>query len=192
MKTTHGMWICVIAVAALALSPPVVAQHPQPKDAAGEHHPPYEIFAGYSYLREDGHDLHGWAGTFIVAVNHGVAFAVDVDGHYGSHVDGAETVDVGVNGFTAGPHVAFPTHSRLTPFAFVLLGGAHERVTTAGVTESTNGFAANLGGGLDLHINEKWAARLIQVDAAYTRFHGEGKTSPRVSAGLVFRFGKPK
>jgi len=31
---------------------------------------------------------------------------------------------------------------------------------------------------------------MLEVDTVYTRFHGEGKTVPRLSAGLVISFGK--
>jgi len=75
---------------------------------------------------------------------------------------------------------------------FALFGGAHENVKTGAVTETATAFAANFGGGLDVRINESWSARVVQVDASYTRFDGAGKTAPRFSTGLVFHFGKPK
>jgi hypothetical protein len=96
------------------------------------------------------------------------------------------------HGFTFGPHVALHNHSRVTPFAFALFGGAHENASFAGHAESATGFAANMGGGLDCGVNDRVSVRLFQVDAAYTRFHGQGATSPRFSAGLVFHLGKPK
>ena len=48
----------------------------------------------------------------------------------------------------------------------------------------------NLGGGLDVRLNEWIDARIVQIDAANTRFDGNGTTSPRISGGLVFHFGK--
>lgn len=189
---TLGIRFCFLALAVFILAPSVMAQQPEPNKSEDEGEPPYEIFGGYSYLRDDGHNLNGWTGTFIVNVNRWFAIAADFDGHYGSHREGLEAVRVLEHGFTFGPHVALHNRSRVTPFAFALFGGAHDSVKVAGVTESATGFAANLGGGLDVRVNEKWSVRLIQVDAAYTRFHGEGKTAPRFSTGLVFHFGKPR
>ncbi len=54
----------------------------------------------------------------------------------------------------------------------------------------TNGFAWSAGGGLDIRVSELIAIRPIQVE--YVALHTEGATlnSPRVSAGIVFRFGE--
>jgi outer membrane protein with beta-barrel domain len=184
--------ILLVALAVLMLAPSAMAQQSEPKNSESEGEPRYEIFGGYSYKREDSHNLHGWSGTLIVNVNRWFAIASDVDGHYGSHREGAEDVSVHEYAYTFGPHFALRNGSRVTPFAFALFGGAHETVKTAGVPESATSFAANLGGGFDVHINHRVSVRVIQVDAAYTRFHGEGKTSPRFSTGLVISFGKLK
>ena len=182
----------MLVLTVFILVPSVVAQQPEPEKSESEAERPFEIFGGYSYLRDDAHNLNGWTGTLIVNVNHWFAIAADFDGHYGSHREGPEVVSEHEHGFTFGPHVALHNRSRITPFAFALFGGAHENVKIAGVTDSATGFAANLGGGLDARVNETWSVRLIQVDAAYTRFHGEGKTASRFSTGLVFHFGKPR
>jgi len=184
--------IFFVALALLMLGTSATAQQSEPKKAESESEPRYEVFGGYSYLREDGHNLHGWTGTLIVNVNSWFAIASDFDGHSGSHHEGAEEVSVHEYAYTFGPHVALRNSSRFTPFAYALFGGAHEKVTTAGVPESASGFAATLGGGFDVRINHRLAVRAMQVDAVYTRFHGEGKTSPRFSTGLVISFGKMK
>ena len=181
-----------LVLSSFILAPSAVSQQPEPEKSENESERPYEVFGGYSRLRADGHSLNGWTGTFIVKLNSWFGIAADVDGHYGSHREGTEHVRVREHAFTVGPHVALENRSRVTPFAFALFGGGHENVKAEGVTESANGFAANLGGGLDVRVNEMWSVRLIQVDAAYTRFHGEGKTAPRFSTGLVFHFGKPR
>lgn len=197
----QGVRVLLLAVVVCLMAPAVLAQHPESKKSgekpAGEKsheegEAPFEIFGGYSYLREDGHGFNGWTGTFIANVNKWFAIAADFDGHYGSFREGTETVHFKEHGFTFGPHVAFHNKSKVTPFVFALFGGAHENVRIATVSESRTGFAANLGGGFDARVNEKVSVRLIQIDAAYTRFDGEGSTSPRISTGLVLHFGKPK
>lgn len=171
-----------------------VAQHsPAPAaeiETEGER--PFEAFGGYTVLRESGASLSGWTGTLILNVNGWFGLAADFDGHYGARREGAEEARVREHGFTFGPHFAFHNRSRFVPFAFALAGGAHENLHAGGLAESATGFAANLGGGLDCAVNEKLSLRLAQIDAAYTRFHGQGSTSPRFSAGLIFHLGKPK
>jgi hypothetical protein len=191
-RVAHSFQIGFIALTMLTLSPLVMAQRPESNQPAEEDERPHEIFGGYSYLRDEGHNLNGWTGTFIANVNSWFAVAADFDGHYGSHREELENVRVREHGFTFGPHFALKNHSRVTPFAFALFGGAHESVKTGEVTETATAFAANFGGGLDVRINESLSARVVQVDAAYTRFDGAGKTSPRFSAGLVFHLGKPR
>jgi hypothetical protein len=188
-----GIRICGLALAALILAPHGMAQQSPDADRhESEGERPFEILGGYSLLRESGSNLNGWTGTFIANINGWFGIAADFDGHYGSHRDGSNDVFVHEHGFTFGPHVALHNHSRFTPFAFALFGGAHESALTAGHAESATGFAANLGGGLDLEMNDRVSLRLVQVDAAYTRFHGHGETSPRFSAGLVFHLGQPR
>ena len=80
MTSLNRFWL--IAIALLPLSPTVMAQQPEPAED-GER--PYEVFGGYSYLRDEGHNLNGWTGTFIANVNSWFAIAADFDGHYGSH-----------------------------------------------------------------------------------------------------------
>jgi len=193
LRLARALRAGILVLAALVLAPTCMAQHTSdPGQGHSESEPVVEVFAGYSYLREEGENLHGWTGTLIFNVNHWFAIAADFDGHYGSFTDEFGKVRVRAHGYTFGPHVALHNHTRITPFAFALFGGAHESVKFEDVTESANGFAANLGGGLDVHVNERVSVRLIQVDAAYTRFSGHGTTSPRISTGLVFNFGKKK
>ena len=191
-RVARSFQICLTALTMLTLSPLVMAQQPEPAKSAEKGERPFEIFGGYSYLRDEGHNLNGWTGTFIANVNSWFAIAADFDGHYGSHSEGLEYVRVREHGFTFGPHFALKNRSRVTPFAFALFGGAHENVKAGEVTETATAFAANYGGGLDVRINESCSARVVQVDASYTRFDGVGKTSPRFSAGLVFHLGKPR
>jgi len=191
-RVARSFQIILISLTMLTLSPLLMAQQPEPAKSTEEGERPFEIFGGYSYLRDEGHNLNGWTGTFIANVNSWFAIAADFDGHYGSHSEGLEDVRVREHGFTFGPHFALKNRSRVTPFAFALFGGAHENVKAGEVTETATAFAANYGGGLDVRINESLSARVVQVDASYTRFDGAGKTSPRFSAGLVFHLGKPR
>jgi hypothetical protein len=195
MRIDRGASVRVYSLvfAALLVAPFGMGQHvPDTDQKEGEGERPFEIFTGYSLVHEADGTLNGWTGTFIANLNGWFGLAADFDGHYGSHRDGSTNVLVQEHGFTFGPHVALHNRSRFTPFAFALVGGAHEGVPTAGFTESSTAVAANLGGGLDYSVNDRISLRLAQVDAACTRFHGQWTTSPRFSAGLIFHVGKPK
>ena len=182
--------LATLLVLAFALTFGLLTPGARAQDADKER--PFELFGGYSYLHEDGNGFNGWTATFIANINKWFGIAADFDGHYRSATEEGEHVSEHEHGFTFGPHVSFHNESRLTPFAFALFGGAHASVSLAGRTVSDTGFAGNFGGGVDVHVNEAISVRLIQIDAAYTRFNGVGNTSPRISTGIVFHFGTPR
>lgn len=160
---------------------------PGHRSSSSDHHhlAKVEIFGGYSYLREEGANLNGWNAAVVGNLNNWFSLAADFSGHYGNH----EGDDVSVHGFTFGPHFSWRKHKRVTPFAFTLLGFARKEVTRAGLTESHTGFAMDLGGGLDVHLNKLASLRVFQLDAAVTRIEGRTETAPRLSFGVVFHLG---
>src|SRR5579871_670897 len=95
------------------------------------------LFGGYSYERfratpsvnTNGYEFSGeykfmpWLGAMA-----------DFDGHYGSFGG----VGFGVHDFLFGPQVSFP--ARISPFAHVLLGGAHFSSNGSGATSFSQGF----------------------------------------------------
>ena len=83
---------------------------------------------------------------------------------------------------------------RISPFAQVLLGGAHASGLLAGVNnDSSNSFAFKAGGGLDVAIRRRVALRAFQAEYFHTRFPNGVNDHQNIlllSAGVVFRFGK--
>jgi opacity protein-like surface antigen len=93
--------------------------------------------------------------------------------------------------------------SRFRPFGHVLVGVAHRRTklddeffTSAfcqqvGVncredfSESETGFAAAIGGGLDIKATERFSVRAFQVDYNPTRFGGSIQNNFRFGVGIV-------
>jgi outer membrane immunogenic protein len=84
----------------------------------------------------------------------------------------------------------------VSPFAQVLLGGAHASGSMApgnsGIPGSPNAFATAAGGGVDLRLSRHFAFRLIQADYYYTRLPNgvnDHQNNLRIGAGLLIRLG---
>jgi hypothetical protein len=81
-----------------------------------------EVFGGYSYMRfrpSPDFNLNGWEASAQYKFKDWLGGVADFDGHYGSPFG----VSTSVHSFLFGPQVSLP--SRVSPFAHVLLGGAH-------------------------------------------------------------------
>jgi hypothetical protein len=161
-----------LLVFALLLALPAAAQDPSTPKA--------EVFLGYSYIRSDGANFRGWNGSVAGNVNNWFGIVGDFSGHY------FPLANVNLYTYTFGPRLSYRKNARVTPFVHALVGGA--RVGGGGVSET--GFAANVGGGIDIKASESIAIRAIQVDALVTNLGGSTTTDPRLSFGVVFRFGK--
>jgi hypothetical protein len=173
----------------------------------------FVVFGGYSYSRPpvtvaescnmcalslevtNKRNLNGWefAGSYRFLPFLGVT--ADFSGHYGDSVSGSSS-NVHQQDYLFGPEVSLPR--RVSPFAHVLFGQSHQSVSAAPVPgsggafsimpQSTSGFAAAVGGGIDLKIIPHIWLRPIQIDYLATRFHGGTQNQPRVSAGLALHF----
>lgn len=170
-----------------------------------------QIFGGYSYLRPsvtvesfqacpvgvtppcvgnpgalNTHpNLNGWelSGTWNV---HGwLGATADFSGHYGTD----QGSSVHYQTYLFGPQVHLP--GPVSPFAHVLVGGAHESISTgsgSAIAASANAFAVAAGAGIDIHAAPFASVRVIQIDYLVTRFGSATQNQPRVSAGIVLHF----
>jgi hypothetical protein len=140
-----------------------------------------EFFGGYSYLRVDNSpsaNLNGWelAGQYKFA--DWLGGVADFDGHYGS----PDGVSSSVHTFLFGPQVSWP--ARVSPFAHVLIGGAH--VSGGGFSDTS--FATAIGAGIDTRLVPGIYWRVIEGDYLVTRFFDHTQNNARISTGIVFRF----
>jgi hypothetical protein len=141
-----------------------------------------EFFGGYSYMRVDNSpsfNVNGWelAGQYKFAPWLGAV--ADFDGHYGSPF--GPSIDI--HTFLFGPQVSWP--GRVSPFAHVLLGGAHASVTGGG---SDTSFAVAIGGGIDYRLVDHIYWRVIQGDYLRSSLYGTTQDNGRLSTGIVFKF----
>jgi opacity protein-like surface antigen len=79
----------------------------------------------------------------------------------------------------------------LSPFAQVLFGGERISNSASGFgSTSDSSFAMAFGGGADYEMTNHVAIRLIQAEYLYTKFGGTHQNNARISAGIVYRWGK--
>ena len=113
----------------------------------------------------------------------------DVDGYYRSSQTAHGKEKESEHRFTFGPHFAL-RKNKLVSFGYAFIGGATERTSLNGVGDSSPGFAAEFGGGVDLEVTHGIAIRLFDVAASVTHIDQETRTKPKVTFGLVFNFGR--
>jgi hypothetical protein len=182
---------------------------------AQEDAPRGEIYGGYSFLRNRGNNINGWAGQGTVYFNRYFGATFDASGNYRTAATiGAGgfsvSADQSLYTFLGGPTIIarFGKHD---VFGHALFGAARSRLGagvsipviggfSTGVNTAT-AFAMAFGGGADFGINRHFAIRPVQVDYLYTHFNtvdalttGLASTninhqnSFRYSGGIVFRF----
>jgi len=165
--------------------------------------PKFDIFAGYSYVRENpstpkvgSYSLNGGSASVAYNVNSWLSGVADFGGYHNGSILGTHT-DGTLSTYMFGPRVSFRRVRRMTPFAQALFGVAHESGSLSGSTTTTinsnNAFATSIGGGVDYSLSHRFLLRPLQVDYLLTRFSETGlgtqsQNNLRVSTGVVFRF----
>jgi opacity protein-like surface antigen len=162
--------------------------------------PKVDIFAGYSYFRENpstsgvsSFRLNGGSASVAYNANSWVSGVADFGGYHSGNI-----LNTGASGtlstYLFGPRVSYHHSGRLTPFGEVLFGVAHASANIGGgISGSDNAFAMTVGGGLDYKLTDHFAIRPVKVDYLMTRFSETGTSAQtqnnlRVSTGIVFRF----
>jgi hypothetical protein len=183
--------------------------------------PKYETFLGYSFVRFNPNsgfipsfNANGGYGQFQYNVNRWFSGVVDAGAVSKGVLNGLD-ISSTVASVTAGPRFTYHNHSRFTPFAHILFGGAFSSASvpvvggilppgvilpptgaiTARLTTSDSGFAMFVGGGLDIKLHKHIAFRPIGADYYLARANSllTGNTSNRnnfrYTAGINFMFG---
>jgi hypothetical protein len=140
-----------------------------------------EVFGGYSYMRfnsSPGANLNGWEISGQYKFTDWLGGVADLDGHYGS----PGGIGSSVYTYLFGPQVSFST--RVSPFAHLLLGGAHFSAEGFG----SSSFSMAIGGGIDTELIHGIRWRIVQADYLLTEFGSRAQNNARISTGIVFRF----
>jgi len=124
-------------------------------------------------------NLNGWEISGQYKFTDWLGGVADLDGHYGS----PNGIGTSTYTYLFGPQISFP--SRVSPFAHLLLGGAH--ISEAGFGSSS--FSMALGGGIDVGLfHDQFYWRAIQTDYLMTQFGSRAQNNFRASTGIVIRF----
>lgn len=167
----------LLAVLLLLISVPAMAQNT----------PKAEVFGGYSFVPDAGVEqiLHGWNTSVNGNINNWLGIKGDFSGHYATR--GGLKVKLHI--LTFGPQFSYRKKEKVVPFFHALFGGGWASAGFEGIAYSHGAFAMNIGGGLDWVAHKNCAVRVIQLDLLVTRFGPDSSFDPRISAGIVFRFG---
>jgi len=158
--------------------------------AVAQDFPKAEIFGGYQYIRVNpgggsaASNCQGGAGSVAGNLNHWFG----VVGDFGAcKVTGLPSgTSAHLVNYLFGPKLTYRSRGKLSPFAQVLFGG--ERIS--GSASGLSSFAMAFGGGADYEMTNHVAIRLIQAEYLYTKFGGTRQNNARISAGIVYRWGK--
>lgn len=150
----------------------------------GQNDPKFDVFGGYSYVHSGpgmgfaSADANGWEASLSYNWNRWLALKADFDGHY--------CCDQTMHNFLFGPQINLGK-GKLKPFVHGLVGVSHG-TSTGGFSDNVLGFAA--GGGLDYKWTDRISLRIVQADYLGTRYGDETQHNLRLSAGIVFHFGR--
>jgi opacity protein-like surface antigen len=119
--------------------------------------------------------LHGFNASATVNLAGGFGITGDFSGHFTTRrladaLGGFITTDIRVFNVLGGPQYRFRRNSRVSPFVRGLAGVANTRSSTevpsinASEDFSSTNFALALGGGVDVRVSNRVAARVFQVD----------------------------
>jgi len=184
-----GLALLLLLIPALGTAGGTARRPPPPSSGgAAAPAPKPDVFLGYSYTQAGEANLHGWQLTGSYPLGRSLRLVADLSGHYGSFAQ----ADLNQATFLAGARWTW-SKGRLVPFAEALLGGARTKTSvtlpSGSVSDSDTDWGLALGGGLDYRVSGPWAVR-GQVDLLVLRAEGAWESDPRLSLGVVYRFGK--
>lgn len=146
--------------------------------------PVVDLSGTYSYVRFSSTKSNFNGGSLSLAVNpnNWLGLVADFGGYHEAVKSGFESSNL--ISYLFGPRVSYRRDERITPFAQVLFGGTYDTYV------GRSALAMTAGGGFDVNIDPRVSLRLVQAEYFMTRFGQQTQNNVRISAGLVFHFGK--
>jgi opacity protein-like surface antigen len=165
--------------------------------------PRFEFAGGYTFMRDQDRSEDfpaGWIASVAGNVNDWIGIVSEVGfshrtcndcqrGPFTSETFRGTDRDLRVFTFMAGPRTTWRALSAVTPFAQILLGGAHISGGVQFDGALTTGFSYQPGGGVDLNLRPNLGVRL-QGDYRIVRTQGHNTNASRFVVGVVWRQGQ--
>jgi len=150
-----------------------------------------DVAFGYSVLHDsDAEETLPMGWLVAGGMNLGSNFALvgEAGGNYKSKDVLGSDLDMSVHSFLGGIRVQ-DRRAKVMPFGQFQAGVAHGSVSFLGESESSNNFALQPGGGVDIALGSSMGAR-VQADYRMIRADGGTVNEFRFGFGLVFAFNK--
>jgi hypothetical protein len=165
-----------------------------PVSALAQQTPKVEVFGGYSNLTPNvglsnlngNFNLSGFNLSVTENLNSWFGGVLDFSSHYGTEA----AFKTQMQTVMYGPVFAYRKHPSIVPFVHGMLGAVRGGPEYLDISKSELQFGMIGGGGVDLKVSRRVSLRLIQADYLMTRFSSTRQDNIRLSAGIVFRFGK--
>jgi peptidoglycan-associated lipoprotein len=192
----------LIIVVAASLTPASGQTSPAVEKSAAQP----DLALTYTYIRSNAppagcgcFSLNGGSATFAWPISTGrFAIVGDITAATASNIansDAGLTLSIFAGGVRYEPRLG---RSTLRPFGELLVGVAHSSGPfVQGQYSATNNanaaFAANMGGGLDMHLSRRFSLRLLEADYLLTTFDNlsnNHQNNVKLSVGIIFAFGR--
>jgi hypothetical protein len=147
----------------------------------------YDVYGGYTFYRfyevpGVQSNMNGVNGSFVYWYRDRIGPDVEVFASYGSQP--------GQNSWFAfygvGPRVRWIKPKGIDLWVHALVGGAY--ITPQTPYGGQAAFAGLAGGGVDLNGHHRHMAIRIAIDGIATHYFGTAQFSPKLSAGIVYKF----
>ncbi len=164
--------------------PPAPAPQPRPREARRQSDS-FQLAVGYEYVHFHSAlfnaNLSGLHTSLTYYRKDWLGIEGSVVAAFGSSTFNNQSSKMAL--YTAGPRLAWREY-KLQPWAHALAGGLHLFPQTA---LATNGFALQLGGGVDYLFRPLLSFR-VKSDYIRSQLYSSGQNSFQVGAGFVFHF----
>lgn len=186
--------VVIALILAATVAAPAISQTVSPSN--------WEVATGYNYVHTNAppsgcgcFSMNGGTASVVRQFNPTFGLTGEFNGVTNSQVD-ATGHSLTLLTYLVGPRFRMPSRSRFSPFAQILVGGAHASgglYAASGSSSGTaNAFAASMGGGIDIALNPRISFRLVQVEYLLTLLPNavnSRQNNLNLTTGIAIHFG---
>jgi opacity protein-like surface antigen len=171
---------CLVGVLVLGFSLPAIAQRA----------PAFELSGGYSLLRDEEQDFHGWVASGAMHLSRGIGVVGEVGGNYATLRAFTTDIDFSVHSFLGGARVSVPLGRRVTSFGQCLVGVVRLGASAFDETYAETRLAVQPGAGVDIWVRPNVGVRVGGDYRRVRRDEGWVIEEVRLHIGVVVMRGR--